>query len=223
MTNPPFNEGDAQPNEPQYGQRDPNRQQQWGHPAPAYGSQPGSKYGTAPYDPNAFGGPVQEPKEYGLLMKLLYGVFGIYLINQLLGLLATFDDSFVDAVREEYETNPALAGYTDAQIDEMMDMVLPMAIGMTIFFMVVGVGLFLLVIMGLRRKKDWARVTGIVFAIIGAVFSILGALYQMTGMMATMAGMLSMVLMLAYIGLTIAWLVMAFNRNVRDYLSWFKR
>ncbi|GAA3701980.1 hypothetical protein GCM10022377_14530 [Zhihengliuella alba] len=195
----------GQPNRPDQPAQNPYGQSAGGQP----GQQPGSKFGTDAYDPNQYGGTAAEPKQFGLLKKVTIASAVLFVISFIAGLPAATDTAML---REQMEA-------TGAPVDEsMLQMAQNMAIGTTVATAVVGLALYALVIIGLYKRQNWARILGIVFAIL----SVLGGVWSLFNSGAVMAmggvGVLSIVLGVITLIVNIYWLVLAFNPRVAEYL-----
>lgn len=83
------------------------------------------------------------------------------------------------------------------------------------------VGLYLLVINGLARRRNWARVLGIVFAMISVAIGIggllLSAVAEVPLVLGGLLGLLAFLLGLVLVVVDIRWLVLAFDRRVADW------
>ncbi|WP_300342334.1 hypothetical protein [Nesterenkonia sp.] len=177
-----------------------------------YAGQPGSKYGTSGYDPStSYNAPMDEPRQYSQLKTMTLASLGLYVLSQLVGLFAFFSDDVRAAVEEEIAGQP---GATPEMVDGaiMFSVVLAAVIGL------IAIGLYLLVYFGLAKVKGWARITGIVLAIVGLVFTI-GGFAMDTSMLASGMGLVSLVITVAWAAVTIFWLVLAFSAPVRDYME----
>ncbi|GAA1153813.1 hypothetical protein [Nesterenkonia sandarakina] len=185
--------------------------QQGGYPAQQGGGQgaPASKYGTDPYAPGSYGGPVAEPKKYSLLKTMTLVSLAVYVLSSLPGLFLSGD-----ATRQEMITGMEQQGMTAAEAAEAADLFGGLLTGFIWVSLIVGVGLYLLVFFGLQKNKNWARITGIVFAILGIVFTMIGVIG---------ADPLTLVLALAHVGVAAYWLVLAFSSEVKTYLAQFRR
>ena len=87
---------------------------------------------------------------------------------------------------------------------------------MTVLFTLIFVGLYLLVYFGLRKRRNWARITGIVFAILSVVVTLPGLL--LTPLMGG-SGMFFILVSVLSVAVNIWWLVLAFNRPISRYLQ----
>lgn len=207
MSNPP------QDNQPQWGTPDEGGPRSDGE-RPFVGQNP-SKYGTEAYDPHAFGGPVEEPDKFRKLKLFTLVSLGIYAINQVIGFVLMNSTGYRNEMIEDIEQQMSAAGQTmdRSQVESYIDAVA----GVSLIFAVIGLGIYLLVYFGLRAAKNWARIVGIVFAILGAVFGIGGFVFGGP------TDLVTVVVTLLWIGVNVYWLVLAFSPVVADYLKQVKR
>ncbi|WP_102160737.1 hypothetical protein [Zhihengliuella halotolerans] len=165
-----------------------------------------SNYPVAP-EPQETAAP--EPSKFAMLKKLTLVSAALYLISTLVGLPAAMDTS---AVREQLELSGVPAD------DTMLQATQATAIGTAIAMLVVGLGLYALVIIGLYKRKNWARVLGIIFAII----SLVGFLFSLfaSGLMPGAASQSVFTTILGVVSalVTVYWLVLAFSSQVSEYL-----
>lgn len=185
----------------------------------AYGSDTGNKFGTAAYNPHDYGGPQQEPTKFAALktMTLLSGL--LYLVANLISMLPFLGSGTVDVIVESVETAGMSPTPEDIEAFEVLaDFIM---IGMVTALVVIA-ALYLLVYLGLKNNKNWARVLGMVFAFIGLVTT-LGGLLGTVGTLGSAAGMIGLALSLAWAAVTVYWLVLAFNGEVVEYLESFRR
>lgn len=205
MSNPPYGE---QPGGYPSGQ--PGGQ---GYPVGQPGGypdgQPSSKYGTDPYAPGTYGGPMTEPKKFSLLKTFTLVSLAIYVLSAIPGLFVSGDDArqeMISAIEEQ--------GMSEQEAAEAADLFAGLFTGFVWVTLIVGVLLYLLVFFGLKKNKNWARVLGIVFAIIGIVFTLFGLFG---------ADLLTLALGIAHVAVAIYWLVLAFSTEVKTYLKQFTR
>lgn len=216
MSDNPFSSPDpnnpnqpGQSRQPQYGQQ-PGYAQSHG----VQGSQ-GSKYGTQSYQPGSYGGPVSEPAEYRRLLSMTLAVLGLYVLIGVIGLVSTFSGETQALVQDELTG----AGMSQADVDSAMGLVSGIAGIFAVIVLLVIVGLHLLVYFGLRAEKNWARVTGIVLAILGLLFNLGSLLTGLGNAFATPLMTVTTVLTLIWAAAVIYWLILAFNSTVAGYLQ----
>lgn len=202
---------------------------QWGSPD-AHGEQPGpaapgpyggvepaptgSKFGTSGYDPGAsYNAPIAEPKQYSLLKTMTLASFGLYVLSALVSMIPMLTGEAEDMARAELE-GVDLGG---ASVDDALAMGMVFAWGFVLVPLVIAVVFYLLVYFGLKNVKGWARITGVVMAIIGLVVT-LGTLLFGGGFESTLM-IIGLIISLVWAAVTIYWLVLAFNSQVRDYMD----
>ncbi|GFZ76278.1 hypothetical protein [Nesterenkonia alkaliphila] len=199
---------------------------QWGSPAEGhndaaanpYPATPGGKYGTDAYNPNAYGGPVQEPAKYGKLKQFTLLSFGLYVLSAIISLVPMFTGEAEEVAREQL-ANQDLGGMS---VDEVLSVSMAVAWAIILVPLVIAIGLYLLVYFGLKNNKNWARVLGIVMAIIGILLTA-GTLLFNLGALATVFGLVTLVVTVAWLAVTVYWLVLAFNDENVQYLQQFNR
>lgn len=176
----------------------------------------GSKFGTSGYDPGAnYNASMGEPRQYSLLKTMTLVGLGLYLLSQLIGMLPLMGDEG----RQTMEDSLAATGQTASP--EMIDGAIAFAVGTVVVLAAIALGLYLLVYFGLKQVKNWARVTGVVFAIIGLVFTV-GGLALDGSMLSSAFGLISLMISIAWAAVTVYWLVLAFSAPVRDYMDQYR-
>lgn len=183
----------TQPQEPQQpGSPYPGQQPYQPAPGTPYG-QPQNQYGAAQYNPYQAGNAPQRPVAYDSLLKLTMISLVVYVINQGLGIVLNMQDPTGTA-----DTYPGAY------------------LGGAIFGLSLGVLVYILVLNGLKKVKGWARVLGIVLAIIYVLISLLGVLaIAIGGALGVIAGLISLVAVVV----NIMWLIKAFNGQTAAYFA----
>lgn len=177
-----------------------------------------SKYGTDAYDPNAaYGtGPLSQPGSVRKLKSLLLVLLGLSLVSYAAITVWTLSDAYVDGLMAMYdewglpaeEAEEAAAGAGGA-------------VGAAISAVVMA-GLYLLVYFGLRANGDWARILGIVFAILGVLATLVTGLFSL--MMIPYFDLdalllVGVVLYAVHVVLSVYWLILAFKKETAHYLK----
>ena len=202
----------------------PNAGQQYGQPGqvqypapgqPGQAPEQGSRYGTTPYaQQGQYGAPVERPAKMDLLLKLTLGSLVLWVLSSLVSLIFPPNE---DAVREQVRSQMEAAGIalSETDLDTALAASSAMTLGTTLVVLVLGIGLYLLVYLPLRKGKNWARILGIVLAILGIAFSAFGfsglSVYEGPGLI------LAIVLSALFIVVNIVWLITAFNKGVAAY------
>lgn len=188
----------------------PGQAPQYGQPGDA-----GSRYGTTPYQQaGPYGDPVERPAKLDLLLKLTLGSLALWLLSSLVGLLFPPSD---DAMREQIRRQLEGMGQPvdEAAIDSAMALGQATALVTTLVMLVLGVGLYLLVYLPLRKGKNWARILGIVLAILGLVLTAWG--FSGLGVYEGPARIISIVIGVLFMVVNVFWLITAFNKDVAAY------
>lgn len=195
-----------------------NPQQPYGNPAFEGQAQQGSKYGTAAYDSGAVGQPMTEPKKWGLLKTLTLASFAVYIISGLLSFVGLDEDT----IRTQLQDQMAAQGQSlsGEELDQFVSVGMVSGMAFAIGNLVVAVVLYLVVLLGLRKVKNWARILGTVLAAIGALITAFG----LTGIGAMMegnatVGIISLVLSIVYIVVNVVWIVTAFSKESNAYVA----
>lgn len=208
-------------NNPQWGSPDA----QGGQPGPAgagpYGGAqpaggPAGKFGTTGYDPGAaYNAPMEEPRQYSLLKTMTLVGLGLYVLSQLIGMVPLLGEEGRQAMED------SIAATGQPVSEEMLDASIAIGIGTVVVLTLIALGLYLMVYFGLKKVKNWARITGLVFAIIGLVFTV-GAFALDTSMLTTAFGLISLAVSVAWAAVTVYWLVLSFSTPVRDYMDQYR-
>lgn len=194
-------------------------------PQSAYGQAPqggwdqqaGSRYGTLPYE--AYGQQrLEEPPKYRHLLLATLISLGLWVLSTIPGFMTIGDaDGFRAMLDEQMAAQgQTMTGEEAEALDQLVDIMAGAGIAMLAIFTLIGVGLYLLVYFGLRKRRNWARVTGIVFAILSLVFTLPGML--MLPFMGS-GGLLTGLFTVLSLAVNIWWLVLAFNGRISRYLQ----
>lgn len=180
---------------------------------PEGGPQQGPRYGTDPYDPSAMGGPMPEPPKFARLKQLTLISLALYVVSLVLGLIPAFTGGMRDQLVEQYRG----MGMSDQEIRTVVDGAVTASIATSVVIAIIGIGLYLLVYFGLAKRKNWARIVGVIFAILGA----LGMLFSAGSglLMPTAVTIVAALVSLAGAVVAIIWLITAFNGQVKQYLT----
>lgn len=184
---------------------------------PEGGPQQGPRFGTDPYDPSAVGGPMAEPKQFSRLKQLTLLSLAIFVVQGIIGLIPAMSGSMRDQIAEQLEAQGATSGLSEEELQSMIDMGIVGGLAVSIGSLVVGIIVYVLVYFGLVKRKNWARIVGIIFAIIGALFSLINGVGGLGA--GSTATMISSLLLLVGAVIAIFWLVTAFNGQVKAYLT----
>lgn len=166
--------------------------------APGYGAQPGSPYGVVP-----------EPAAFPALLTLTLTSLALYVLSSLPALFG--GEESIERMRDSLRQS----GLTPEQVEEIAPVVGASVTVGTIIVLLIGVALYALVYFNLRGAKNWARILGIVVAILGTLSAVGGIFSFVT--FPGIGGVLASVLSLALVIVNILWLVKAFNPQVAAY------
>ena len=186
--------------------RYPSAGDQYGQAGDQYGAA-GGRYGTAAYDPNQYTGSAAAPAELKKLLTLTLASAGLYLLSTVVGIFAAATTDMTEVYRQ--------MGMPSDQAALMAEQAGGIATTTSIITLVIGLALYALVYVFLKKGKNWARILGIVLTILGT----LSTLFGFIGAMAYGgAGILMIVLGVLFVVVNILWLVTAFKAPVA---RWF--
>jgi hypothetical protein len=210
---PGFDQPQYGQNAPQYGQGQP----QYGQNAPQYGQQPygqqpygqgqqgqspyGQQYGQQPYGyqnavPGQYGYPGGQaptgakptrPREVIIAFWLIIAAAAMTAIEMLTE-LSNLDGTMAAVLKDPSVLGEQGGQFSDAELSQMMSGTAGVIIVITA---VIAVGLYLLVAFGVKAGKNWARITGTVFA----ALSLLGLFNVWFGTLAVLLGIAAIVLL----------------------------
>ncbi|WP_010525728.1 hypothetical protein [Nesterenkonia sp. F] len=182
---------------------------------PEDGPQQGPRFGTDPYDPSAVGGPMAEPKQFGRLKQLTLLSLAIFVVSMLLSLIPSLSGSMREQTVDTYESMGM--GYSAEELQQMADI----AVGVSLFGvgigLIVGVGVYLLVYFGLAKRKNWARIVGLIFAVLGTIGMLISGVGGLTTPSAI--NIISSLFALAGAVVAVLWIMAAVKAPVKQYLT----
>lgn len=171
----------------------------------------GSKFGTEAYDPHAaYGGPMQRPKSFDRVRQLTIVSFLTYMLSSGLSMVVLNDEQLY---REQLEAQGQEA------TQEALDFMTMSALVGGILMLVVGLVIYLVVLLGLKNAKNWARILGTVFCALG----IISMAFSLTGIGALLSagalGIIVLVTSLLFILVNVMWLISAFSKDTNAYIA----
>lgn len=177
-----------------------------------YSPQPDDARGGPPQyqatgDQYGAGRPGAAPPEVKRLLTLTLVSAGLYLLNEIVGLIVASTVDMTERYRE--------MGLSAEEIA-----VAEQAGGITvvsgIVTLVIALGLYALVYVFLKKGKNWARVLGIVLSVLSVVGTLIGILGAMAygGL-----GIVLLVLGLLLVVVNVLWLVTAFKAPVKHWFT----
>lgn len=177
--------------------------------------QPGSRYGTAAYDPGRSFDQAKPAKIATLRTATLVSLV-LWTLSNILSVLLVLDPSYQDTLRQSFLD----AGLSQEQAEQAVSMGGAIGLVFSLVIFVVTLVVYLLVLIGIPRGRNWARILGIVFAILGIAWVGFGAVGSLGTLGSVGAlGIGSFVLSLLFLVANIWWLVLAFNRPVAQWFS----
>lgn len=177
-----------------------------------------NKYGTTPYSPTARPDLGEEPRSSKLTKSLIWPLL---LLNVLTSVLGIIHLQTVDTV-QYYEQNlpPEQAqGLTP----DMLDTMHTWTIISFIAFAALAVILFLIVGLGLRANKTWARFMGLILAILFILSEGLSLLFTVDYGQLAPIELVSAILGWVAVLLTIWWIVQAMNKQTAQWFGIHRR
>ncbi|WP_156125541.1 hypothetical protein [Kocuria sp. ZOR0020] len=202
------------PQDPQYPQQPQNPQYSQNAPY----AQGGNKYGTAGYDPNQ-NFEMTQPPRINRWFQVTVASLVLFLVYSALGVAMLFHSDYAQLFRDQF----AESGQTLPQGMNMDDMVAASQIGGAVFliiFALLGLVIYALVLLGIKKRWNWARILGIVVAILTTLYFAWNLISSLT--MASAGGMLaivSIVVLLILVLVNVYWLILAFNRSIALWMS----
>ena len=173
MSNPPYppsNPGDTnqpetngsqpsapQPPAPQYGQQSPAAPQ-YGQQSSPYGQPAAPQYGQGNNWPSQQPGPTTIPQMVNIGFWLIVGAGVIWLISLFISMASISDP----AMRSMIEDQMAAGGAADVRFEDIQAFV----VGTMVVMAIIGVALYAVVALNVRKGRNWARILGTVLAAI---------------------------------------------------------
>ncbi|MFW3385959.1 UNVERIFIED_CONTAM: hypothetical protein RF648_08145 [Kocuria sp. CPCC 205274] len=175
-------------------------------PEGARGGPPQYQAGGDQYGAHQGGHPGAAPPEVKRLLTLTLVSAAVYLLNQVVGLITTAGTD----MSASYEQ----AGLSAEQIAQTQGVATIFSVGI----IVLALALYALVYVFLKKGKNWARVLGIVLAILSTLGVLLGlvttALVGLSGL-----GIVGLLLGLVLVVVNVLWLVTAFKAPVKEWFA----
>ena len=178
---------------------------------------PENKYGTTPYSPTDMKNIGTEPRSARLTKSLVWVLMILHLLSAMIGLVA-MQSQGATAYLEAYLPPNEFQEMTPDMLDTMFGVTMVMFVG----FAVVNLVLFVIVGLGLRANRNWARFMGLVLAILFLISSAYALLFatdygDQSGMM-LMNTIVSWVIVLV----TIWWIIQALDKQIHRWFALHK-
>ncbi|MDO5618174.1 hypothetical protein [Kocuria sp.] len=181
-------------------------------------AQAGNKYGTAGYDPNQ-NFEMTEPPRIKRWSQATVGSLLLFLLFIVIGIIALFQPEARDLFRQQFEDS----GQALPQGMSMDDMVAASQIGGAVVFAiaaVLGLVVYALVLLGIKKRWNWARILGIVVAIVATLFFAWNLISSLAIVGASGAlGIGSVLITLLLVVVNVYWLILAFNRSIATWMA----
>ncbi len=179
---------------------------------------PQNKYGTTPYSATNAQGLGAEPRSVRLTKSLVWVLLVLHAISSLLGVLALQSQD-----PQTYFEQSLPASELEQMTPDMLETMFAASVAFFIGFAVLNVILFVIVGLGLRANRNWARITGLVLGIlflISAAYTLLFATpYGDLPGLEWLNTILSWVIVLV----TIWWIVQAVNKRTSEWFAKHRR
>ncbi|MDN5731475.1 MAG: hypothetical protein L0K07_09565 [Yaniella sp.] len=177
-----------------------------------------NKYGTTPYSATQRSNLGEEPRSSKLTKSLIWPLLALNVIITVLGLIHLQTVDTTEYYNEVLPPDQA-QGLTPEMVDTMHTWTIISFIG----FGALSVILFLIVGLGLRATKTWARFMGIVFAVLFILSEGLSLLFTVNyGELQTLE-LFNAVLSWVAVLLTIWWIVQAMNKQTAQWFGFHRR
>ena len=176
-------------------------------PEGARGGPPQYQAGGDQYGAHQGGHPGAAPPEVKRLLTLTLVSAAVYLLNDIVGIIAATTVDTTEMYREMGLSADQIAAADQASgIGQITGIVM----------LVIALGLYALVYVFLKKGKNWARVLGIVLSILSVVGTLIGLLSAMAygGL-----GIVLLALGLALVVVNVLWLVTAFKAPVKEWFA----
>ncbi|MDO5634468.1 MAG: DUF4064 domain-containing protein [Micrococcus sp.] len=183
---------------------------------PGYGAPQESRYGTQAYDPQGGYDVMERPRQYGTLLMATLLSLAVFVISAAYTPFMPRDEQ---ADREAYAEVQAEG--IDMTFAEFQNLVMVTTLVVMAVIVLIAIAIYLVVYIGLRKRKNWARILGIVLAILTVVGSLLSLLLGpvLAGMFGADIGVFGYVISGVMAAVNIWWLVLAFNSQVARYVA----
>lgn len=221
---------DQQGPQPNPGQDQPSGSGQWQQPQqPGPHQQPqqpgfpqagpaGQRFGASGSAPGGFPGAVtkmEEPQASKIAKLLVLASAAVMVVNAILQMVILDVRGIVTSSFVEIDTTGT--GVTEQEvIDGVAGAVSTLAYGIAAFVLLISLGLYALVYFGMRANKNWARILGIIFAILGGLSS-LGTLLTSFGHVDTAGMIIDLLAGLLGTAIAVYFLVLVFRKDVADW------
>ncbi|MDO4253668.1 MAG: hypothetical protein Q4C81_00740 [Kocuria sp.] len=179
-------------------------------------SQTGNKYGTANYQSGQNVDPTK-PAQIKRWAQVTLASLGLFLLNMLLSIMTAFHPDTQEVLRAQFEGQEQTLPEGVTLDDWTNTMSASLAVFSAIIA-VLGLLVYVLVLLGIRKRWGWSRVVGIVVCIIATLilaWSVVDSLAQLGSGLTIVALLTSLLLVVV----NVYWLILAFNSNVATWIN----
>ena len=178
---------------------------------------PENKYGTTPYAPTDINNIGTEPRSARLTKSLVWVLLILHVLAGVIGIVAMQADG-PEAYLEAYLPPNEFQAMTP----EMLDTAFAATLVMSIVMMALNVVLFVIVGLGLRANRNWARFVGLVLAILFLISSAYSLLFatdygNQSGMM-----LFGTIVNWFIVLVTIWWIIQALDKQTHRWFALHK-
>lgn len=179
---------------------------------------PHSKYGTTPYSPASAHSMGAEPRPARLTKTLIWPLLALHVVTSIIGLMS-MQSQGAAAYFEQSLPPGELAQLDPAMLDTMYSASVAFFIG----FAVLNVILFVVVGLGLRANKNWARFVGLVLAILFLVSAAYTLVFATP--YGDLAGfdLFNTIVSWVVVLVTIWWIIQALDKRTSQWFSMHRR
>lgn len=178
---------------------------------------PENRYGTTPYSPTDMNNIGDEPRSSRLTKRLVWVLMILHVVTGVIGVVAMQAEG-PEAYLEAYLPPNEFQNMTP----EMLDTVFGATLVVAIVMLAINVVLFVIVGLGLRANRNWARFMGLVLAILFLISSAYSLLFatdygDQSGLM-FFGTIINWVIVLG----TIWWIIQALDKQTHRWFALHK-
>ena len=178
---------------------------------------PESKYGTTPYSPTDKKNIGTEPRSARLTKSLVWLLMILHILSSLVGLVE-MQSQGARAYLEAYTPTNEFQEMTP----DMLDTMFGVTVVMFVVFAAINVVLFVIVGLGLKVNRNWARFMGLVLAILFLISSAYTLLFatsygDQSGMM-----LFNTIISWVIVLVTIWWIIQALDKQTHRWFALHK-
>ncbi|WP_129660205.1 hypothetical protein [Rothia halotolerans] len=165
-------------------------------------------------------GPGEEPPRFAKLKTATIGILVVGIVNWLLNVAAVLSGAMHEATLRLMDGFPGGEMFSEAEKQSMTEDAGRLSIPQEVTTLIMTGGVFALIYLGLRARKNWARLLGIVLAFVSIGVSLLSNVFAvLLNIQMGAIGVVSMLVVVVWLTLLVYWLVLAFSREVKLYFA----